>query len=98
MDLADAHISALDLLINNNSQIISLNIGTGNGTSVLEIVKKFMEVNNILVPYKFKGRRKGDASFVVADNSLALKILKWKPKRNISDMCFDSWKWTNSLH
>ena len=57
-----------------------------------------MEVNNILVPYKFKGRRKGDASYVVADNSLAIEILKWKPKRNIADMCFDSWKWINSIN
>ena len=96
MDLADAHLNALDFLQNNNPQIISLNIGTGNGTTVLEIVEKFMEVNNILVPYKFKGRRKGDASSVVADNSLAIETLKWKPKRNIVDMCFDSWKWINS--
>ena len=55
-----------------------------------------MEVNNILVPYKFKGRRRGDLCSVVADNSLALEKLKWQPKRDISDMCLDAWKWINS--
>ncbi len=95
MDLADAHIAALEYLIKNDSQIISLNIGTGIGTSVLEIVNKFAEVNKIFVPYKFKNRRKGDQAFVVADNSLALKLLNWHPKRNINDMCFDSWRYFN---
>ena len=95
MDLADAHIAALEYLIGNDSQLISLNIGTGIGTSVMEIVNKFIEVNKVLVPYKFKNRRVGDQAFVVADNSLALNLLDWYPKRNIDDMCFDSWRWLN---
>ena len=95
MDLADAHIAALKYLIKNDSQIISLNIGTGIGTSVLEIVNKFAEVNKVFLPYKFRNRRKGDQAFVVADNSLALKLLNWYPKRNINDMCFDSWRYLN---
>ena len=96
MDLAEAHSNTLEYLIKNDPQIISLNIGTGRGTSVLEIVNKFIEVNKVQVPYTFKNRRDGDADSVVADNSLALKILNWKPKRNVQDMCVDSWKWINS--
>tara|TARA_B100001989_G_C24532469_1_gene462411 strand:+ start:95 stop:1150 length:1056 start_codon:yes stop_codon:yes gene_type:complete len=96
MDLAEAHSNTLDYLMKNDPQIISLNIGTGSGTSVLEIVNKFIEVNKVEVPYKFRKRRDGDADSVVADNSLASDILKWKPKRNIHDMCFDSWKWINA--
>ncbi len=96
MDLAEAHIAALDYISNNPSQIISLNIGTGKGTSVLEIVNKFIEVNGIDIPYRFVGKRMGDAPYVVADNSLALELLEWIPKRNIEDMCRDSWKWVNS--
>ena len=95
MDLADAHLSALNYLQNNSPQIVSLNIGTGKGTSVMEIVNKFVKVNKIKVPYKFAERRSGDLSCVVADNSLALKLLGWKPRRNIDKMCLDAWKWAN---
>ena len=93
MDLAEGHLSALDYLINNKSQILSLNLGTGVGTSVLELINTFQEVNNIRVPYKFVGRRDGDNAIVVADNSLAKSVLHWAPKRNLEDMCRDGWNW-----
>lgn len=93
MDLADAHLAALKYLENNKAQIININIGTGKGTSVLELVRIFSSINKCLLPYKFVERRNGDAPFVVADNTLALKILNWKPKRNLSDICKDTWKW-----
>ena len=93
MDLAEGHLSALDYLINNKSQILSLNLGTGVGTSVLELINTFQEVNNIRVPYKFVGRRDGDNAIVVADNSLAKSVLNWAPKRNLEDMCRDGWNW-----
>jgi len=96
MDLADSHIAALEFLQNNNPQIISLNIGTGRGTSVLEMVKRFAEINKVSVPYIFVDRRKGDQYRVIADNSLALNLLDWHPKRSIDDMCIDSWKWISS--
>lgn len=91
MDLADAHISTLEYLLNNKSQIISLNIGTGKGKSVLEVIETFKNINGCDIPFKFVERRKGDAPFVVADNSLALSILDWYPKRTFEDMCKDSW-------
>ena len=93
MDLADAHVAALEFLDSNKPQIVSLNIGTGKGTSVLEIVKKFSSINNLSIPYVFAKRRKGDQSYVVADNDLALKLLNWFPKRSVNDMCIDAWRW-----
>ena len=89
MDLAEAHISALEYLLSNKSQNIALNIGTGLGTSILEVVEKFSEINQKPIPLKFASKRIGDEAFVVADNSLALKLLNWSPKRNLEIMCKD---------
>ena len=94
MDLADSHVAALNYLLNNKPGFISINIGTGIGTSVLELVEIFSKVNNCVVPYKFADRRVGDNPFVVADNKLALERLDWHPKRSIEDMCADSFKWS----
>ena len=93
MDLAEAHLSALKYLNKNKSQIININVGTGIGTSVLELVNSFSEINKCSLEYKFGKRRSGDAPFVVADNSLALKILDWEPKRNLANMCSDTFRW-----
>lgn len=93
MDLADGHILTMEYLLNNYPQFLNLNLGTGLSTSVLELVETFQETNNINVPYEFVERREGDVGTVVADNSLANKILNWKPKRTIRDMCKDGWKW-----
>ena len=92
MDLAEAHIAALKFLIDNKPQNIALNIGTGKGTSVMEIIKTFQKVNGIYLPYQFVERRIGDQPFLVADNKLALSLLDWLPSRNIIDMCIDSVK------
>lgn len=89
MDLAEAHISALNYLQINKAQNIAINIGTGKGTSVLEIIKTFQEIKGISFPYDFAKRRIGDEPYLVADNSLAMQLLDWCPKRNIADMCND---------
>ena len=89
MDLANAHIEALSFLKKNKPQNTSINIGTGKGTSVLDVVKTFQEIKGINFDYEFVERRLGDQPFVVADNKLALKLLSWSPTRNISDMCND---------
>ena len=94
VDLSDAHFAALKFLENNSSQYISLNIGTGNGLSVLEIIENYSKLNNISIPYKFVERRKGDAASLVADNSLALKLLEWRPVKTIEDICLDSFRYT----
>ena len=89
MDLAEAHIASLNYLKANKTQNISLNIGTGKGTSVLEIVKIFQEIKGLRFDYDFAKKRIGDEPFLVADNNLALDLLDWFPKRTIEDMCID---------
>ena len=93
MDLAEGHISALEYLVKNENQIINVNLGTGLGTSVLELVDIFERVNKIKVPFEFAAKREGDCCTVIADNSLACSCLDWLPKRNLEQMCADGWKW-----
>ena len=93
MDLAEAHLSTLEYILEKKLSLITLNLGTGHGTSVLELINIFSKVNKVIIPYRFVKRRDGDIPFSVADNSLAKKTLNWIPKRNISEMCKDSWNW-----
>jgi len=93
MDLAEAHAAALNFLLVNPPQNININIGTGTGTTVLELVESFMKINKCKIPYVFADRRPGDAPYSVADNSKALKLLEWEPKRTIKDICEDAWRW-----
>ena len=93
MDLADGHVSALEYLFKNVGEIIKLNLGTGNGTSVLELISIFKSVNNLEIPYLFTKRRKGDISRAVADITLAKEKLNWFPIRDLKMMCRDGWKW-----
>lgn len=93
MDLANGHIKTLEFLTKNDPQAINLNLGTGKGTSVIELINTFKEVNGVDVPYKFCARRKGDSAFVVADNSLAKHLLNWNPVKTLNDMCRDGWNW-----
>ena len=91
--MAEGHLLALDYLLKEKPQILTLNLGTGKGTSVLELITTFEKVNNVKVPFAFDKRRSGDNAFVVADNSLAMSILKWVPKKTIEDICRDGWRW-----
>ena len=93
MDLAEAHLLVLNYLIKNEPQNLKLNIGTGKGFTVLEVVNTFINEINLDLKYRFVDKRQGDYPEVVADNSLAKSILDWEPKRNLLDMCCDSWKW-----
>ena len=93
VDLAEGHLSVLNYLLKEKSQILTLNLGTGKGTSVLEFIRNFEKVNNIEIPFSFEKRRLGDKAFLVANNSLAKSTLKWEPKKNIDDMCRDGWNW-----
>ncbi len=94
-DLVEGHIKALEHLFKNKSKEISLNLGTGRGSSVLQLIKVFEEVNHINIPYKFSPRRDGDIAYYVADNSLAKKVLNWEPKKDLHEMCKDSWNWVS---
>jgi UDP-glucose 4-epimerase len=93
MDLSNAHFAALKYLQKNRNNFISLNIGTGKGLSVLEVIKAYSKINEIFIPYDFIGRRQGDASFLVADNSKALNLLSWKPVKSLEDICVDSFRY-----
>ena len=93
MDLAEGHFAALDYLLKEKPQILTLNLGTGLGTSVLDLIRSFEKVNNVKIPFSFDQRRAEINAFVVADNSLAKKILNWAPKKNIEDICKDGWNW-----
>ena len=96
MDLAEGHKLALDYLFKNTEKLLILNLGTGQGTSVLELLESFQKVNGVEIPYYFVPRREGDVASLVADNSKAKDLLNWEPKRTIEDMCRDGWKWINS--
>ena len=97
MDLADAHVKSLNFIFNNEPQIMNLNVGTGLGLTVLEMVETFMKINNCEIPYEFCDRRIGDVPILVANNKKAISTLKWQPKRNISDMCLDGWRWQQKV-
>ena len=92
-DLAKGHIKTLDFLFKQNPQILKLNLGTGIGTSVLDLIKTFEKVNKVKIPYIFTERRSGDSCHTVADNSQALEKLDWHPIYNLNDMCRDGWNW-----
>lgn len=89
MDLAEGHVAALN---NTTSGTHIYNLGTGEGTSVLQLVKAFEEANDIKVPYEIVDRRAGDIAECYADVSKAKEELDWIAKRGIVEMCRDSWR------
>ena len=93
MDIAEAHISALDFLIYNDPQIIDLNLGSGKGTSVLELINIFEIANNVKINYVFKKKREGDAPVYTASIEKAKNMINWEPSRNLFQMCKDGWSW-----
>ena len=88
MDLAEGHVAALEHLVPGAHVY---NLGTGKGTSVLQLVQTFEKVNNIPVPFQIVARRPGDIAAMYADASKAEQELNWKAKRTIEDMCRDAW-------
>ena len=93
MDLAEGHIKTLEFLFKNQAQLINLNLGTGQGTSVLGIIETYERVNNVKIEYKIGKKRIGDVGRSVADNSKAINILKWMPKRTLEEICISGWNW-----
>jgi UDP-glucose 4-epimerase len=92
VDLAQAHIKALEKIISNTGVEI-YNLGTGVGYSVLDVINTFARVNQVEVPYVITDRRPGDVATSFADPSKAFKELGWKAAKNLEDMCRDSWNW-----
>ena len=89
VDLAKGHVKAIENL---KEGVNIYNLGTGRGTSVLELVNAFMKVNNIDVPYEIVGRRPGDIATCFADASKAKKELGWKAELGIDEMVRDAWE------
>ena len=92
MDLADGHAKALDYLLE-NEKMITVNLGTGVGYSVLDVVNAFVKVSGKPVPYEFLPRRAGDVAINYADASKAYSLLGWQASRNLEQMCADAWNW-----
>ena len=93
-DLAEGHLSALKKLLENNyKQIYKLNLGSGKGHSVLDVIKTFSKVTGVDIPYEISNRRSGDTGQNVADPSLSKKTLGWETKMTLFEMCRDSWNW-----
>jgi UDP-glucose 4-epimerase len=92
MDLADGHVAALDYL-SRNGGLLTVNLGTGQGYSVLDIVKAFEHASGRPIPYRIASRRAGDIAQCWADPGLARELLGWEAKRGLADMCADAWRW-----
>ncbi|NOR54717.1 MAG: UDP-glucose 4-epimerase GalE [Sulfurovum sp.] len=95
MDLADGHVKALDK-IKSFTEVMTINLGTGIGYSVLDMVKAFEKASGKEVPYTIAPRRAGDIAKCYADPSYAKEVLGWEAKKDISEMCEDSWRWQSN--
>ena len=91
-DLASGHLAALDYLTKNEG-LLTVNLGTGRGYSVLEMVKSFEQASGVEIPYQIVDRRPGDIACCYADSSLAKEKLGWSAKMGVQRMCEDSWRW-----
>lgn len=91
-DLVEGHIAAFKYL-DTKKGYCAVNLGTGRGYSVKDLVLNFEKNNKIKIKHEINGRRKGDAEEIYADASLAHRLFKWKVKRSIEDMVIHSWQW-----
>ena len=95
VDLARGHVKAVEWVVGNLG-CDAFNLGTGNGTSVLELVNAFKKTTGVDVPYRIVGRRAGDPAKVYADATKAKAILGWQAEYDIEDMCADGWRWQSN--
>ena len=94
VDLALGHVAGLEKLLNSDAPSESIiNLGTGRGNSVLEVVRSFEAASGRPVPFEFVARRPGDVATCYADTSRAATLLGWHAKRDLDAMCADSWRW-----
>lgn len=98
-DLADAHVLAIARLLENKnkSKLEFFNLGTGKGSTVLEVVYAFENANNLKINYQIKERRLGDIVEAYANNSLAAAELNWQPKVSLTDSMLTAWEWQKSI-
>ncbi len=93
VDLAIGHVAAIRRLAEHPGELVTVNLGTGNGYSVLEMVHAFEEASGRKVPYEIVARRPGDVAACYANPALAEKLLGWKAERGLREMCEDTWRW-----
>jgi len=91
-DLAAAHVAAVDYAVANPG-CEAINVGTGRGVTVLEMIAAFERASGRKVPYRIVGRRPGDVACSVADASKAERLLGWKAQYGVDEMCASAWKW-----
>jgi UDP-glucose 4-epimerase len=94
MDLAAGHVAALRLL--DSPKCFAVNLGTGTGSSVLEVVKAFEKASGSPIPYDIKPRRPGDLDAYYAATAHASELLGWKATRTLEEMCADHWRWQST--
>lgn len=95
MDLAEGHLAALNYLAQQGG-MITVNLGTGRGHSVLDVINAFEKISGRTIPIQIVARRPGDIGLCWADPSLAHRLLGWKAKRDLDTMCVDAWRWQTS--
>lgn len=93
VDLARGHLAALNALKSSKENVLTVNLGTGKGYSVLETVRAFEKASGRKVLYRIVGRRPGDIAACYADPALAKKLLGWQAEYGIDEMCRDAWRW-----
>ena len=93
MDLAEGHREALHSLLNADPQLLTLNLGSGQGASVLDVVKAMEAASQREIPYRIAPRRPGDAAITVANPTLAAQQLHWRTQRSLAEICRDGWAW-----
>jgi UDP-glucose 4-epimerase len=96
MDLAEGHRAALERLLSHPPELLTLNLGSGQGISVLELVAAFAEASGRPVPYTICDRRPGDAASTVADPTQAADLLGWRTQLGLADICRDGWAWQSA--
>lgn len=95
MDLASGHVRALECLARREG-LFTVNLGTGRGYSVLEVIRAFEAASGRSVPYRIVDRRPGDVAECWADPTLAASLLGWRAERDLAAMCQDAWRWQSS--
>ena len=93
VDLAIGHVKTLARLMNTDAGVLAYNLGTGCGSSVLQMIGAFEKASGRKIPYRIVARRPGDIAVCYADASLAQRELGWRAVRSIEQMCADSWRW-----
>ena len=96
MDLAEGHRIAVEHLLAHDPQLLTLNLGSGQGHSVLDVVQAFEQASGRAVPYAVVDRRPGDAAATVADPSLAAEVLGWRTRLGLAEICRDGWAWQSA--